>query len=191
MLFILDDKRPCEKSDVTLSKYDSPPLLSTIIGTPLKHINLYLFRDTSSTPDTSTPNLFECLTDSITCFESDVFKGLISLKSIRFFSDENYEIPFGLFEGLTNLESIYLRGDITKGLIKLPETTFQNLKRLKVIDVSNNPINFDVDVHPRTFAGLNSLKTLKIDSTGGTPSDYQAKKSLIEKYCGCIVTIIT
>jgi hypothetical protein len=160
----------------------------------IQWVHHHTFKDNYSYPEQVSPNLFGIAlgTFNLTCFEPDVFDGLVTMKTINFNTESTYDLPIGLFDGLTNLESVQFTGENGGGLSSLPTNLFQGLKKLKTIDLSLNQINFDADIHPRTFAGLKSLVSLKISGTLGIPADYANKnQNIIRKYCGCNVVINT
>jgi hypothetical protein len=176
-----------------LSKGATKKTNSLATGT-LVHVNTLLFVGAGVQP-VNPDNFKSGIFDDFFCIEPDVFFGLTTLKTFSLNSDEYYRVPIGLFDGLTNLESVSLTGQGGNGGISdgsLPKDIFKGLKKVRTLDLSGNNIDFNADVDPRIFAGMKSLRTLKISWTNGSPDDYKnTKQNLIRTYCGCNVDVVT
>jgi hypothetical protein len=192
-IFFIDKDRPCQVNETTISKYSTmtkpttpvslyDTVLDLILPTPFM-----LDSNGAATSDISLSTSFVgelADTGTITCFEPDVLLNYTKLETIKFMSNQNYKIPFGLFNGLTRLKTVIFNGASGKGLKTLPNYVFQGLVRLKCIDLIDNQIDFN-KIDARNFAGLRSLEVLKIN-TGNTGV---LDLTLLRKYCGCSVTI--
>lgn len=95
----------------------------------------------------------------------DLFQGLESVEKISIwnFLNNNLVFPEGLFRGLNSLRSISVVSPTIKNpVIKLPESIFQNLEELEVLEIHG------LIISDNTIHGLKKLKKLELYSNGLT-----------------------
>ena len=96
------------------------------------------------------------LTDDKRVLPDGVFQGMTNLETLRMRNNNLKVLQPGVFHGLTNLQTLDLDGNKLK---KLSPGAFDGLTNLEELDLSHNELK---KLPPGVFDGLTSLKTLNL-----------------------------
>ena len=87
---------------------------------------------------------------------SGIFNGLTSLNSLRLYNAGLLSLPTGVFDGLINLRELQLDYNFLTGL---PAGVFDGLTNLRVLDLQQNRLS---SLPPGVFRNLRDLRTLRL-----------------------------